>query len=216
MKEIEAENLLTPITLDDPVSIPDAVVHGTFYGAWERVLASGGLKSMKRNHVHFATGPSLNEVLSDDGGDDGPAEKQKGAMREVLGKNKVISGMRSDAQILIYVDIRKALHEEREMKWWRSENGVILTEGVESMTAEGAKGDRLVPTKYWIAAVEIKEGLGLLWKQGEGVGGVVKELPEDLRSRALPRGKDGGQGHGRGQRGKPRGRGTRTMKSDEG
>ena len=45
-----------------------------------------------------------------------------------LVENKVRSGMRSDAQILIYIDIRRSL--EAGMKWWRSENGVLLTEGI--------------------------------------------------------------------------------------
>ncbi|KIV79025.1 hypothetical protein PV11_06616 [Exophiala sideris] len=186
MKAVEAENLLTPITLDDEASIPDAVVHGTFYGAWEPILESGGLKPMSRNHVHFATGPSMDEVQQHTV----PGETTKGGLGSVLGKNKVISGMRSDAQILIYVDIRRALIEEKEMKWWRSENGVILTEGV------GEK-DKIVPTKYFSAAYEIKEGVGKVWEDGK----VVKELPENLRSRPLPRGKGVGGQRGRGRGG---------------
>lgn len=203
MKAVEAENLLTPITLDDEASIPDAVVHGTFYGAWDSILTSGGLKPMSRNHVHFATGPSLEEVLQQTaapaaGGETTTPTTTKGGgggLGSILGKNKVISGMRSDAQILVYVDIRRALIEEQEtMKWWRSENGVILTEGVGE-----EKEDKIVPTKYFLAAVEIKEGIGKLWEDGK----VVKELPENLRNRALPRGK-GGAG---GQRGRGRGGG---------
>lgn len=197
MKGVEAENLLRPISLDDPASIPDTVVHGTFYGAWGPILQTGGLKSMTRNHVHFATGPSLNQSVPEDG-----TQKQRGGLGQVMGENKVISGMRSDAQILIYIDIRKALQEEKDMKWWRSENGVILTDGITT----GAEGVKIVPTKYWLAAVEIKEGLGLLWKQGEGEDGVVQELPATLRSRPVPsgkgagpRGRGGGSGRGRGK-----------------
>jgi len=192
MKGVEAENLLKPITLDDPASIPDTVVHGTFYGAWIPILQTGGLKSMTRNHVHFATGPSLALVIPE-----ADTQRQRGGLGQVMGENKVISGMRSDAQILIYIDIRKALGEEKDMKWWRSENGVILTDGI-AAGAEGI-GVKVVPTKYWLAAVEIKEGLGLLWKQGEGECGVVQELPASLRSRPVPRGKgDGPRGRGGG------------------
>jgi 2'-phosphotransferase len=201
MKGVEAENLLTPISLDDPDSIPDTVVHGTFYGAWSPILQTGGLKSMTRNHVHFATGPGFSEVLPEDTSNS--SGKPKGGLAQVMGENKVISGMRSDAQILVYIDIRKALQEDKEMKWWRSENGVILTDGIATDTGGGAK---IVPTKYWLAAVEIKEGLGLLWKQGEGEDGVVQELPATLRSRPVPRGKGGGP-RGRGG-GRGRGRGT--------
>jgi 2'-phosphotransferase len=253
MKTIEAENLLTPISLDDPASIPDTVVHGTFYVAWERILKSGGLKSMMRNHVHFARGPSLQEVLSssaatishlsndtrsaeNDDDDDGnnndessnkddaqPAHQNQNQNKnknktktgaasllpDLLGKNKVISGMRSDAQILIYMDIRRALTEEKDMKWWRSENGVILTDGIAAGAAsetesQGAmatatatvQAAKVVPTKYFLAAVEIKEGVGLLYEHD--AGGVVRELPERLKSRAVPRGKGGGPRRGGG------------------
>ncbi|KIW99659.1 uncharacterized protein Z518_11072 [Rhinocladiella mackenziei CBS 650.93] len=180
MKSIESENLLTPITLDDPASIPSTIVHGTFYGAWDRILQTGGLKRMTRNHVHFATGPALDEALSESN-----SNNKKSRLDSLLGKNKVISGMRSDAQILIYVDVRKALEEEKDMKWWRSENGVILTEGVPAVEDD----QKMVPIKYWIAAVEVKKGLGLLWQHEQGV---VRELPEYLRNRAVPRGKNRG------------------------
>ncbi|KEF55980.1 uncharacterized protein A1O9_07560 [Exophiala aquamarina CBS 119918] len=200
MKGVEAENLLKPISLDDPASVPDTVVHGTFYGAWSHILQTGGLKSMTRNHVHFATGPSLSQVLPEDG-----TQKQKGGLGQVMGENKVISGMRSDAQILIYIDIRKALQEDKDMKWWRSENGVILTDGI-TIEVEGGGSMKIVPTKYWLAAAEIKERLGLLWKQGHGEDGVVQELPSTLRSRPVPRGKGGGP-RGRGG-GSGRGRGN--------
>ena len=215
MKTIESENLLTPIRLDDLASIPEAVVHGTFYGAWEQILHSGGLKSMTRNHVHFASGPSLQEVLpasvvssltggttnasqnheantADNGKEKAQPPKHLG---DLLGKNKVISGMRSDAQILIYIDIRRALAEEKDMKWWRSENGVILTDGAATADTE----EKLVPTKYFLAAVEVKEDVGLLYQGGKGV---VNELPERLRGKGVPRGKGGGP---RGRRGRERG-----------
>lgn len=42
--------------------------------------------------------------------------------------DKVISGMRSGCTIVIWVDVKKSL--AGGVKWWRSENGVILTEGV--------------------------------------------------------------------------------------
>ncbi|EXJ77393.1 hypothetical protein A1O3_09619 [Capronia epimyces CBS 606.96] len=235
MKTVEAESLLTPISLNDSANVLDTVVHGTFYGSWERILQSGGLKRMARNHVHFATGPALDEVLPSATGDEDRAN-----VGSILGKNKVISGMRSDAQILIYIDIRKALADRPDMKWWRSENGVILTEGVSPSssstsaststllgsgdgdgpkeeearqpgkgteaieTRKASEEEKLVPMEYWLAAVEVKEGLGLLWKQGEGT---MRELPEHLRNKAPPFGK-GGRNRGRGRgRGQGRGRG---------
>ena len=125
-------SLLTPITLDDPSGIPETCVHGTFYGAWPLIQRSGGLKRMGRNHVHFASGPSLAEIgISEDGKEDDSVSEGK--------SNKVISGMRNDAQLLIYVDLNRCLEDVKgqgvEMLWWKSENGVILTEGV-----DGASG----------------------------------------------------------------------------
>lgn len=123
-------SLLTPITLDDASSIPTTCVHGTFYGAWPLILRSGGLKRMGRNHVHFASGPSLAEIgITEHGEEDGNVGKS----------DKVISGMRNDAQLLIYIDLKRCLEDIKkigvEMLWWKSENGVILTEGVDGAFA---------------------------------------------------------------------------------
>lgn len=121
---------------------------------------------MGRNHVHFGTG------VPEEGG--------------------VISGMRGDAEVLIFVDVKKALEEEKEMKWWLSDNGVVLTEG---------NGEGLVGTKCWKRVVGRREG-GTLWEDGVKVG----ELDESLGNRRAPMGK-GGRGRGRGGRWAGRGRG---------
>lgn len=126
-------SLLKAITLDDPESVPDTCVHGTFYGAWPLILRSGGLKRMGRNHVHFASGPSLAEIGIDE---------TSGAVEGEFGK--VISGMRRDAQLLIYVDLKRCLQDLKEsglqMSWWMSENGVILTEGVDDTSSSEETG----------------------------------------------------------------------------
>lgn len=133
IKTIAADTgLLTPITLSDASTIPSTCVHGTFYGAWLTILNSGGLKRMGRNHVHFAEGPTLAELgLSERG------EKTDGNAAE---RKEVISGMRRDAELLIYVDVKRALENEKDMEWWRSENGVILTAGAlgQDQSANGA------------------------------------------------------------------------------
>ena len=198
----DTESLLTEITLNDNNnSIPDTVVHGTFYGAWNKILRSGGLKSMGRGFVHCATGPRLGDVLPGEVGGAGGA-----AVDKSLVENKVRSGMRSDAQILIYIDIRRSL--EAGMKWWRSENGVLLTEGIAVDGGDaGGTAEKILPLSFFDVVVEIKKGVGVLWRDGE----VVKELPEELARMAVPRGKDrdhsargGGRGGGRG-RGRGRG-----------
>ena len=54
---------------------------------------------MGRNHVHFSTG------LPEDAGG-------------------IVSGMRADAELLFYIDVRKSL-EDGAAQWWISDNGVV-------------------------------------------------------------------------------------------
>lgn len=112
IKIVESELLLSLIT--SPSQIP-VCVHGTY----ERFLSSiwqEGLKRMTRNHVHFATG-----LPKEDG---------------------VISGMRATAQVLIYLNVEKAMADG--MKLYISANNVVLTEGF----------DGVVPTKYFKRVVK--------------------------------------------------------------
>lgn len=166
--KVEEEGLLEPITLDS--ELPSIVVHGTTHKAWPQIVSSGGLKKMTRNHVHFASGlPAGFEIL--EGSSDTTSEAQK---------EPVISGMRNTSAVLVFIDIKKAL--EGGLKFWKSANGVILSEGDES---------GLVPLAYFARVEERKRGVGILVKDGE----VVNELPE-----ALTRGGDGGRRGGRGGR----------------
>lgn len=172
---LESASLLTPLT---PDTIPAVVVHGTYFAFWERIVASGGLCRMGRNHVHCSTGlPAV--------GADG-------------GSQNVVSGMRGDAELLVYLDVKRSLEDGSGMGWWVSENGVVLTEGL------GEEG--LVPVKYFKEVVGRKENVvGVLWRDGEKVA----DLPEGLEARAPPGkgGARGGRGRGRGGRGGGRGRG---------
>ncbi|KAJ4775206.1 tRNA 2'-phosphotransferase 1 [Rhynchospora pubera] len=107
IKAVESEHLLKPILSAEEVPV---CVHGTYRRNLESILQSG-LKRMERLHVHFSSG------LPTDG--------------------EVISGMRRDINILIYLDVKKAL--EDGMKLYVSDNEVILTEGF----------DGVVPVKYF-------------------------------------------------------------------
>ncbi|XP_007052074.2 PREDICTED: tRNA 2'-phosphotransferase 1 isoform X1 [Theobroma cacao] len=104
---VESESLLKQILSADEVQV---CVHGTYKRNLESILESG-LKRMKRLHVHFSSG------LPTDG--------------------EVISGMRRDVNVLIFLNVRKALEEG--MKLYISDNKVILTEGF----------DGVVPVKYF-------------------------------------------------------------------
>ncbi|KAK7390108.1 hypothetical protein VNO78_25407 [Psophocarpus tetragonolobus] len=104
---VETESLLKPILSAEEFPV---CVHGTYRKNLESILGSG-LKRMKRLHVHFSCG------LPTDG--------------------EVISGMRRDVNVLIFLDVRKALEEG--LKLYISDNKVILTEGF----------DGVVPPKYF-------------------------------------------------------------------
>lgn len=78
------------------------VIHGTYKRSWFKIKTEG-LKRMKRTHIHFATG-----LPSDKG---------------------VISGMRSDVDVLIFIDVTRAL--QSGIKFYQSSNGVVLSPGDE-------------------------------------------------------------------------------------
>ncbi|XP_044439750.1 tRNA 2'-phosphotransferase 1 isoform X1 [Triticum aestivum] len=112
---VTSESLLKPILSADEVSV---CVHGTYRKNVDSILKHG-LKRMARLHVHFSSG------LPSDGG-------------VISGTNGLpSSGMRSGANILIYLNVRKALQDG--MKLYISDNKVILTEGF----------DGVVPIKYF-------------------------------------------------------------------
>lgn len=83
----------------DPSSVPN-VIHGTYLRNLSQIKERG-LSRMRRNHIHCA--PQL------------PNDKA------------VISGARSDSEVYIYIDLKKALNDG--IKFYKSKNGVILTPG---------------------------------------------------------------------------------------
>ncbi|KAJ7777216.1 phosphotransferase KptA/Tpt1 [Mycena metata] len=77
--------------------IPMAV-HGTSMAAW-RMISDQGLSRMSRNHIHLAQG-----FVGD-----------------------VISGMRSSSEVLIFIDVARAL--DADIQFYLSSNDVVLTPG---------------------------------------------------------------------------------------
>ncbi|KAA8915813.1 hypothetical protein TRICI_002023 [Trichomonascus ciferrii] len=102
---------------------PATVIHGTYTEPWNQIKTKG-LSVMRRNHIHLASGK--------------------------FGQEGVISGMRKTADVFIYIDIPKALQED--IKFFISENGVILTPG----NSQG-----LLPPHLFLK-VEDKKGNNLL------------------------------------------------------
>ncbi|KAL1961356.1 hypothetical protein VTO42DRAFT_84 [Malbranchea cinnamomea] len=195
IKTVDTASLLQRLTLDDgEAALPDTVVHGTYHAAWPKILASGGLRCMGRNHVHFASGPPLSAVLPD-------GIHGRVAALPSQGKHEgVISGMRADAQILIYIDLKRALRAG--CPFWVSENGVILSEGMAREEEEEGGKEKVVPLEFFDVVVERKNGLGVLWEGGR----LVKETPEWMLNAKAPAGKGerGEKGGKRGHKSAPR------------
>ncbi|CAH8503718.1 unnamed protein product [Heterobilharzia americana] len=101
--------------IENPQDYP-TVVHGTYFRNWDSIRKEG-LKRMGRTHIHFAPGE--------------------------VGESGVISGMRASAEIVIYIDMMKAVKDG--YKFYISKNSVILCEG----NSEGC-----LPTKYFLAAYQ--------------------------------------------------------------
>lgn len=95
------------------------VIHGTYYRHWDSIKKNG-LNRMNRVHIHFATG---------------------------LANDKIISGMRQNVEIVIYINIAKAL--AGNLKFYRSPNGVILCPG-------NANG--IIEPKYFLKVCDVKSG----------------------------------------------------------
>ena len=89
---------MIPITLENS---PDYIVHGTYFRFLNKIKKEG-LSKMKRQHIHFAVNDTKND-------------------------SQVISGMRTNCEVLIWIDIKKAINDGYE--FFISDNGVILTEG---------------------------------------------------------------------------------------
>ena len=86
----------------DADEIPIAI-HGTTLPAWEEIKKTG-LHRMGRAHIHMSPG-----VVGVDEG--------------------VKSGMRYSATVHIYIDTAKAM--ARGINFYKSENGVILSDGID-------------------------------------------------------------------------------------
>eukprot|EP00736_Rhodelphis_marinus_P011301 Rmarinus@m.25818 len=115
LSSVVSEELLKPVTPEDGLS---TVVHGTTYKSWKKIRETGGLLKMQRNHIHLALG--------------------------LPGEEGVISGMRKQSQVHIFVDVKKAM--DAGIPFFRSDNNVILTPGV------GDQG--ILPMDYFEKVVE--------------------------------------------------------------
>lgn len=125
IKGIQCHELLTKISPDEISDIN--IIHGTYYSAWDKIRTEG-LKKMNRNHIHCA--PGL------------PSMKESGHQTQT-----VISGMRMNSQIYIYIDGQVCY--DNGITFYRSENGVLLTPGP-------------IPTSCFAKVIDAKSGRDLL------------------------------------------------------
>jgi 2'-phosphotransferase len=159
-------------------NIPPRVVHGTYFAFWPAIVAAGGLRTMGRNHVHFATGT---------GEEVGEEEEVGGANSS----NKVISGMRRDAELLVEVDVARSIAEVG-LTWWRSDNGVVLCEGDQT---------GLISSRFFRRVTGRRMDVGVLWEEGEWVTNLPKGIKAVVPPGKTPRGERGGRGRGQGRGG---------------
>ncbi|ODV81474.1 phosphotransferase KptA/Tpt1 [Suhomyces tanzawaensis NRRL Y-17324] len=108
------------LTLLNEDTIPDEIFHGTYYNKLEMIYKSGGLRRMTRNHIHFT---SNSDKLTN------------------------ISGVRYNANCLVYVDVRRCMADG--IPFYKSANDVVLTPG----DAEGKVG-----CEYFARVVDRKTG----------------------------------------------------------
>ena len=115
---------------------------------------------MSRNHIHFATKEPV--PLPPQG-----LPKADEIRPEHPGEDKVMSGMRAGAMVMIWVDVRKSL--DGGVKWWRSENNVYLTDGLEGKfrDEEGKEKVGRVLGFEWIRWVETRNKKEILFKSDD-------------------------------------------------
>ena len=136
--------------IHNPSEIP-VCIHGTDTKSW-RSIKQSGLKRMARLHVHMAV-----------------AEPEAGG---------VISGMRTDCRVAIYIDTTKAMAQG--IKFYRSSNNVLLSPGLGS--------DGTIPVECFLKVVDRNDRM-TLWepasveqKTKQGVqGDVPVEKPENVQ-----------------------------------
>ena len=110
-----------PLTLE---TAPEVAVHGS-YMEHVHAITKQGLSRMGRHHVHLAKG--------------------------LLGEKGVISGMRRNAELFIWVNVHAAI--KGGLTFYESANGVILCSGLNE--------DGVIPPVYFSIVIELHGGFSL-------------------------------------------------------
>lgn len=123
MDVIQDDALLRRLGVED-CDVLEVCLHGTYHSCLPAILKDG-LRRMARRNVHFAAG--------------------------LPGETGVISGMRGSADVLIYVDLRRAI--EDGVPFYISDNRVILSPGIFWKGNDG-----VVPPAYFAEVVDRRTG----------------------------------------------------------
>ncbi|KAI0998786.1 hypothetical protein K3495_g9410 [Podosphaera aphanis] len=146
----------TPLSLASS-DLPELIVYETSYANYPLIIASGGLKRAG-GQTHLSLKPiSLVQATE---------------LPPIT------------ADISIYIDLRSALAIDSSISWFRSEAGMILTEG---------DADGRIPKFFWKKVVARRTDIGILFEDGEA----KKEVPIGLRGKGI-KPKKGGKGRGKG------------------
>lgn len=140
LKGLRSDQLLTPLTTNQLSHSALSIIHGTSQIAWENHIQCEGLSRRKRNHIHFATGVPPDKTSENDCDVSSP----------------IVSGMRPSSEIYIYIDGAACANDN--IPFYRSDNGVILTAGVNE--------DGMLPLKYFRKVVHASSG-AVLWKKDD-------------------------------------------------
>lgn len=119
LTDVKSEDLLTEIKLRDVSRYP-ICCHGTYEKCWGSILA-GGLNRMARQHIHFSSSAYGDHV---------------------------ISGMRSNVDLVIHVNMEQAIRDG--IKFYVSQNKVILCPGIEPTGS--------LPAKYFSRVDRVSRG----------------------------------------------------------
>lgn len=107
MSEVNDEALLQEVTSAEELPV---LCHGTFSHLWPTIQVEG-LRTMGRNHIHCVAV-------------DLTAEEHRGV---------VLSGTRGECDVVVFIDVPAAVAQGVSFQW--SENGVVLTRGIEGTLA---------------------------------------------------------------------------------
>ncbi|XP_053361686.1 tRNA 2'-phosphotransferase 1 [Clarias gariepinus] len=115
---VQVEDLELTAVVPDAPDCPREAVHGSYMKYWPSIR-SQGLHRMKRTHIHLAPG--------------------------LPGEGQVISGMRHNCDLAVYINVPKALADGIQFYW--SENKVLLTPG---------DTDGVLSPRYFLRAQRLK------------------------------------------------------------